>query len=66
MATKIESLILGFVAVVVGVALIGPLQTTVVDANVTGTAGTIVTLIPLFFGIGILLVSVRGMISGDN
>jgi len=60
---KIEGIITGFVGILIGVALISPLQTFVDDANVSGVTATIVTLIPLFFGIGILLVSVRGMIS---
>jgi len=64
MGQKIESVIIGFVAVIIGVSLISPLQDTVDDANITGIAGTVVSLIPLFFGIGVLLVSVRGMIGG--
>lgn len=64
MAVKTESLILSFVAILIGVVLIEPIQDVVSDANITGIAGTIVSLIPLFFGIGIVLNTVRGMISG--
>lgn len=66
MAKNVEAIIIGFVAVVIGVALIGPLQTTVTDSNITGIAGTIVALIPLFFGIGVLLVSIRSLMSGKG
>lgn len=62
MADKITGVVLGFVAVLIGAVLVAPLQSTVTDANVTGTAGTIVALLPLFFGVGILLVTIRQMI----
>jgi hypothetical protein len=62
MADKVSGIVLGFIAVLIGAVLVGPLQTTVADANITGTAGTIVALLPLFFGIGILLVTIRTMV----
>lgn len=64
MAKSMENIILGFVAVIVGVVLIGPLQEIVTDANITGVASTIVSLIPLFFGLGILYVTVKNMTAG--
>lgn len=64
MALKIESTILAFVAIVIGVSLISPLQDTASNANITGIAGTIISLVPLFFAIGIVLVAVKGMIGG--
>ncbi len=57
----INRVILAFVAVLVGVILIAPLQSAANDANVTGTAATVVGLIPVLFALGILLVSIKQM-----
>lgn len=61
-----DKLIVGFVAVIIGVALIAPLQEFVNDANVTGATATIVSLIPLFFGLAILLGVVKSVMGGGK
>jgi hypothetical protein len=64
MALNIQSLILSLVFIVIAVALISPIQTSVENSNVTGTSAVIVSLIPLIFAVGILVGVVRGMIGG--
>ena len=59
-----NKLIVSFVAIIVGVALISPLQTFVTDANVTGSVALVVSLIPLFFSLAIAIQSIRGVMGG--
>jgi hypothetical protein len=62
MAVEVKGIISGFVAVVVGIALIPTVASLAADANLTGATASIVALIPTLFGVGILLVSVRSML----
>ena len=66
MALNVDKLILSFFAIIVGVALIPIIQGFVTDANVTGSTATLVSLIPLFFAIGIVISTVRGMVGGGR
>lgn len=56
-----KSVITSFIAVLIGVILVPVLQTSVDDANVTGTLAVVLPLVPLLFTLGILLFSVRSM-----
>lgn len=60
--TSTKNVIVGFVAVLVGVILIAPLNDAVVAAGFTGTLGTVVGLIPVLFGLGVLYASVKGLL----
>lgn len=59
---SINKLVLAFVAVLVGIALIGPINSSAISANVTGVTATIVSLIPTLFAIGVLVGVVKGML----
>ena len=61
MAMSMKGLIAGFVATFIGVILIGPLQTVVTEANLTGLTGTVVSYVPVFFGLTVLLGSIAGL-----
>lgn len=50
-----------FVTILVGVVLVPVLVSTIADANVTGNTGVVLALIPLFFGLGILVSAVKGL-----
>jgi len=62
----------GFIVIIIGVNLIGPVADAVVDArtvasgaaNVTGAAGTILGLVPLFFSLGIMSAGVALTVGG--
>ncbi len=67
------NLIGGFITIVVGVNLIGPIADSVSAArfhnaseatNVTGAAGTILDLTPLFFALGIMSAGVAMAVGG--
>ena len=68
------NLIGGFITIVIGVNLIGPIADSVVlartgsttsgGANVTGSAGTILGLTPLFFALGIMAAGVALAVGG--
>ena len=68
------NLIGGFITIVIGVNLIGPIADDVVLArtnvagnsstNLTGAAGTILGLTPLFFALGIMSAGVAMAIGG--
>lgn len=51
-----------FVAVLIGVILIAPINDAVTDAGFSGTLGTVASLIPLLFGIGVLYAAVTHML----
>lgn len=57
----VKNIIGSFIAILVGAVLVAPINTVVIDANVTGIAGTVVSLIPLFFALTILMVSLKGI-----
>jgi len=68
------NLIGGFIAIVIGVNLIGPIADDVVEArysatansstNLTGAASTILGLTPLFFALGIMSAGVALAVGG--
>lgn len=62
MAVETNRIIGSFIAILVGVILIPVVYQASVDANLTGSLATIVSLIPLLFALGILVVSLRGML----
>jgi hypothetical protein len=58
----VQGLIGVLVAVIIGVAVAIPVtQQVITDANLTGTTATIVSLIPLFIGLTILIATVGVM-----
>lgn len=61
--TDTKGLVIGFIAVVVGVALVPVVASLVASANVTGTTSTIVSLIPTFFGLAVLLSAVKSALA---
>jgi uncharacterized membrane protein len=62
---EVREFVTGFVGVIIGlvvaVSLIPVITTTVANANLTGTTQTLVLLIPLLVGVGILLFAVRSL-----
>ncbi len=59
----LEQMVGAFVAIIVGVALISPLQTNITNANITDPAtASIVALVLLAFGVGLLVNTFRTMI----
>lgn len=62
MALETNKIITAFIAVLVGIVLIPVVNTEVVAAGLTGSLGTIVSLIPLMFGLGILTFSLKSML----
>lgn len=56
-----NKIVTAFVAVLVGVILIPVINDTVTDANITGSLGVILSLIPLLFALGIVVLSFRSM-----
>jgi len=56
---SIDNLMTGFIAIIVGVVLVPIVASIVASANVTGTTATVVSLIPVFFGLAILLLTIR-------
>lgn len=59
MAVAIKGIISSFITVLVGAVLMGPLQATIVASGLTGVVATIVSLIPLMYGLTILMVSLK-------
>lgn len=53
-----KGLMASFVTVFVGVILLGPLNSAITAANISGLAGTVVGYIVTFFGLGLLLASI--------
>ena len=53
-----KALMGSFVTIFVGVILLGPLNTALTAANITGLAGTVISYIPVFFGLSLLLASI--------
>ena len=58
-AEQISKWVAVIVAILVGVTLVPVVQTTVNNANLTGTSATLMGLVPLFVTIGILLFALR-------
>ena len=57
----------GFITILIGVNLIGPVANSVVGAqagNVTGSSSTILGLVTLFFALGIMIAGVNIAIGG--
>lgn len=61
MALETNKVIYAFIAVLVGLVLVPVINDAVTDANITGSLGTIVSLLPLLFGLGILVIALRSM-----
>ncbi len=51
-----------FIALLIGVSLVGPFQSevTTASANVTGSAGTLISFLPLLFVVILILSAVGG------
>ncbi|MBU1613637.1 hypothetical protein KKC87_04420 [Patescibacteria group bacterium] len=61
MAGQTDRIITGFVAILIGVVLTPIVAQVVEDANLTGTTATVITLVPTFFALAILLLTVRSV-----
>jgi hypothetical protein len=59
---EVESFVKPLVAIVIGVALIPVVQAFVAGANITGTAATLVNLIPFFYALSVFLYAVKGIV----
>ncbi|MFQ6118300.1 MAG: hypothetical protein ACE5KE_00270 [Methanosarcinales archaeon] len=63
---EIREFVVGFVGVIIGiavaVALLPVVSTSIEGANLTGTTATLVGLVPLLIGVGILLFAVKSLI----
>lgn len=60
---NIQAMIGALVVIVVGVALIPTISSTITDANISDTAtASIVALIPFMFGVALLYTTVRGLL----
>ena len=60
---SVSSMISALVVVVVGVALIPVLYTSITAANITdASVAAIIALVPFFFAIGLVVAIVKGMI----
>lgn len=63
---EIREFVVGFVGVIIGIvvsiALLPIISTTIAEANLTGTTATMVGLVELLVGVGILLYAVRSLI----
>lgn len=57
-----KKLIEMFVVIVVGVALVPVINTLVTDANITGSTGTLLSLVPLMFVVAIVYGMAKGII----
>jgi len=60
--TPVGGVIKGFVSVLVGIVLAPIVYTQATSANVTGTTATVLALVPVFFSLGILIASLKGII----
>jgi hypothetical protein len=58
---EIKNIIYAFIAVLVGVLLVPVINSACVTANVTGTLAIVLSIVPLLFTLGILLVAIRTM-----
>ena len=56
-----KNIIQAFIAVLVGVLLVPVINTAAVEANVSGTLAIVLSIVPLLFTLGILLVTIRQM-----
>ncbi len=54
-----QKIVRALIGIFVGIALIGPVQTFINDANLTGSTALIVGLVPLFVGLGVLVAATR-------
>ncbi len=60
---NIQQMVGALVVIVVGVALIPTISSTITDANITDAAtASILALIPFLFGVALLYTTVRGML----
>jgi hypothetical protein len=58
----IEKLLMSFMSIVFGVALISPLQIYLEGANITGGVAFIITLLPLMFGLTVAYVGIKSIL----
>jgi len=62
---EVREFVIGFVGVIIGlvvaVALLPVIADTIAQANLTGTTGILVGLIPLLVGVGVLLFAVKSL-----
>jgi len=52
------TVIVGVISIIVLINFISPLQTSITDANQTGTVGTILDQMPLLLAVGLLFIGV--------
>ena len=58
MAKGHNKVVTALVGVFIAVALIGPTQTFITDANLSGSTALVVGLVPFFIGLGAMLMAV--------
>jgi hypothetical protein len=62
---EIREFVTGFVGVIIGIAvavsLIPVISSTISAANLSGTTQTMIALVPLLVGVGVLLFAVRSL-----
>ena len=51
-----------FIVIIIGVALVPVINTMVTDANISGSTGTLLSLVPLMFTVAIVYGMVKGVI----
>jgi hypothetical protein len=57
-----SNLMNNFIVVLVGIVLAPIVYASALSANVTGTTATILGLIPVFFSLGVLFASLKGLV----
>lgn len=65
MAMSVSHVITAFVAILIGVVLTPIVYEQATSANLSGTSATVVTLIPTFFALGVLILSIRNMTTSE-
>jgi len=65
MAMSVSNVITAFVAILIGVVLTPIVYAQATEANLSGTTATVVALIPTFFALGVLILSIRNMVTNE-
>ncbi len=63
MVNQTDKIITAFIAILIGVVLTPIVASVVADANLSGTTATVLTLVPTFFALAILLLTVRSIVA---
>lgn len=59
---NVTKIIGGFIAILVGVVLLPVLDSTITAGGFTGTLATVTSLITVLFGVGLIVMTVKGMV----